>query len=238
MKLLISPLDRDEALEAVKGGAGIIDVKNPAEGSLGANFPWIISEIKGLLPNGVELSATIGDFPNLPGTASLAALGVASLGVNYIKIGLYGVNSPQDAIKLASSTVRAVKESYSNTKVVIAGYADYDRIDSIPSHLIPSIAEKSEADIAMLDTAVKDGTNLFSFLNMEQLEEFTGNSHNSGIKVALGGSLTQKHIQPLSEIGVDIIGIRGAACQNSDRIGGRIKAELVKELRVCIKNSD
>jgi len=238
MKLLISPLDRDEALEALGGGADIIDVKNPAEGSLGANFPWIISEIKGLLPNGVELSATIGDFPNLPGTASLAALGVASLGVNYVKIGLYGVNSPKDAIKLASSAVRAVKEPYPNTKVVIAGYADYDRIDSIPPHLIPSIAEKSEADIAMLDTAVKDGTNLFSFLNLEELKKFVHNSHDSGIMVALGGSLTREHIQPLSEIGVDIIGIRGAACQNSDRIGGRIKAELVKELRDCIKNSD
>ncbi|GAG10930.1 unnamed protein product, partial [marine sediment metagenome] len=31
MKLLISPIDRDEALEAIKGGADIIDVKNPAE---------------------------------------------------------------------------------------------------------------------------------------------------------------------------------------------------------------
>lgn len=238
MKLLISPIDRDEALEAVRGGADIIDVKNPAEGSLGANFPWIISEIKGLLPNGIELSATIGDFPNLPGTASLAALGVASLGVNYVKIGLYGVNSSQDAIKLATPTVRAVKDSYPDTKVVIAGYADYERVGSIPSTLIPSVAKDAGADIAMLDTAVKDGKNLFSFLNLDELKEFTQRAHNSGIRVALGGSLTKEHIQPLSEIGVDIIGIRGAACRNSDRIGGRIKAELVKELRDCIKNSN
>ena len=238
MKLLISPLDRDEALEAIKGGADIIDVKNPAEGSLGANFPWIISEIKGLLPNGTELSATIGDFPNLPGTASLAALGVASLGVNYVKIGLYGVNSSEEAVKLATSTVRAVKEPHPDTGVVIAGYADYERVGSIASTLIPSVAKDAGADIAMLDTVVKDGKNLFDFIGMKELGEFVKNSHDSGIRVALGGSLTREHIQPLSEMGVDIIGIRGAACQNCDRIGGRIRAELVKELRDCIKNSD
>ncbi len=236
MKLLISPTDRDEAIEAIKGGADIIDVKNPAEGSLGANFPWVISEIKDLLPKGIELSATLGDFPNLPGTASLAALGVASLGVNYVKIGLYGVNSLQDAIKLASSTVRAVKDTYPNTKVVIAGYADYKRIGSIPSASIPSIAKESGADIAMLDTAVKDGRNLFNFLNIEGVENFVHASHNSGIRVALGGSLNSEHVLPLSKAGVDIIGIRGAACQNSDRIRGRIKAELVKELGDSIKN--
>jgi len=233
MKLLISPTDNGEALEAIKGGADIIDVKNPAEGSLGANFPWVISGIRDILPSGIELSATIGDFPNLPGTASLAALGVASLGVNYVKLGLYGVNSIDDAVKLASSAVRAVREY--PAKVVIAGYADYERITSISSDLIPSIAEESKADIAMLDTAIKDGTNLFDFINLDELSNFTQNAHNSSIKVALGGSLRKEHISPLSDIGVDVIGIRGAACQNSDRIGGRIKAELVKELKNLTK---
>ena len=38
MKVLISPKDEFEATEAVNGGADIIDVKNPIEGSLGANF--------------------------------------------------------------------------------------------------------------------------------------------------------------------------------------------------------
>ena len=82
MKLLISPKNAEEAKEAVTGGADIVDVKNPLEGSLGANFPWIIREIKEIIPEGVEISATIGDFPPLPGTASLAALGMCTLGVD------------------------------------------------------------------------------------------------------------------------------------------------------------
>jgi uncharacterized protein (UPF0264 family) len=39
--LLISPINTQEAREAINGGADIIDVKNPKEGSLGANFPWV-----------------------------------------------------------------------------------------------------------------------------------------------------------------------------------------------------
>ncbi|GAI18919.1 unnamed protein product [marine sediment metagenome] len=41
--LLVSPRDINEALAAVRGGADILDIKNPEEGSLGANFPWIIA---------------------------------------------------------------------------------------------------------------------------------------------------------------------------------------------------
>lgn len=50
MLLLISPINREEALESIEGGADIVDVKNPKEGSLGANFPWVIKEIRELTP--------------------------------------------------------------------------------------------------------------------------------------------------------------------------------------------
>ena len=80
MKLLVSVVNKREALEAVKGGAHIVDVKNPKEGSLGANFPRVIRRVENVVPSHVEVSATIGDLPNLPGTASLAALGAVSSG--------------------------------------------------------------------------------------------------------------------------------------------------------------
>ena len=90
MKLLISPTDVEEAVVAVDGGADIIDVKNPKEGSLGAGFPWTIRDIKQIVPSNKELSCAIGDVPFLPATVSLAAVGVTTIGVDYIKVGLYG----------------------------------------------------------------------------------------------------------------------------------------------------
>jgi uncharacterized protein (UPF0264 family) len=54
MKVLISPKDEFEAKAAVDGGADIIDVKNPDEGSLGANFPWVIRQVRNLVPQSIE----------------------------------------------------------------------------------------------------------------------------------------------------------------------------------------
>lgn len=41
MRLLVSPMNMEEAQAALAGGADILDVKNPKEGSLGANFPGL-----------------------------------------------------------------------------------------------------------------------------------------------------------------------------------------------------
>ena len=84
MQLLVSPSTIDEAKHSA--AADIIDVKKPSEGSLGANFPWVIREIKTLSDKPV--SAAIGDFDYKPGGASLAAYGAACAGADYVKIGL------------------------------------------------------------------------------------------------------------------------------------------------------
>ena len=52
---MVSVTEVKEALEAVKGGADIVDVKNPAEGALGAAQPQIIREVRLALPKGFEL---------------------------------------------------------------------------------------------------------------------------------------------------------------------------------------
>ncbi len=118
MKLLISPQNAQEATEAIAGGADIIDVKNPKEGPLGANFPWVIKEVKQLIPEGVQLSCTLGEAPGLPGSMALAAYGAASLGVDYVKAGLSGVQTVQEAVSLLGSIVRSAKICNPKIKVV------------------------------------------------------------------------------------------------------------------------
>ncbi len=104
-------------------------MKNPQEGSLGANFPWVIKKIREITPKNIEVSCTLGEVPNLPGSISLAALGAASLGVDYVKVGLYGFKTPEQAIYLLQNVCRAAKECNPKIKVVAAGYADAKRIE-------------------------------------------------------------------------------------------------------------
>lgn len=229
MKLLVSVVDKMEALEAIKGGARIIDVKNPREGSLGANFPRIIKQISGIIPNNLELSATIGDLPNLPGTASLAALGAAVSGAHYIKAGVYGVRTVTEATRLMREVCRAVKDYNSALRVIAAGYADFLKIGSLDPRLLPEIAAKVEADGVMVDVKMKNQGKLFELLNDEELEGFSNKAHQYGLTVGLAGSLDKVDVGRIHRLGADIVGIRRAACNKKDWLRGKVQAKAVIE---------
>jgi len=238
LKLLISPLNEKEASEAIAGGADIIDVKNPQEGPLGANFPWVIRRIREITPKNISVSCTLGEAPNLPGSISLAALGAASLGVDYVKVGLYGIKTPQEAVFLLQNVNKAAKECNPKIKVVAAGYADAERIGALDPLLIPEIASLAQVDLAMIDTAVKDGKNIFNFLTIKQLEKFISSAHKLGLKAALAGSLRKQDLPAVYGLGTDVAGLRGAACTNSDRDNGQITRKLVEELVETVKQAE
>jgi uncharacterized protein (UPF0264 family) len=230
VKLLISTMNETEAAQAIAGGADIIDVKNPQEGALGANYPWVIKRIREITPKNIEVSCTLGEVGNLPGSISLAALGAASCGVDYIKVGLYGIKTPKDAVFLLRYAIRAAKEYNPKIKVTVVGYADSEKIGTINPLFIPEIAHKAKADIAMIDTFVKDGKNLFDHLMVEQLQEFLSSAHNFSLEAALAGSLRKQDLPGVYGLGADIVGVRGGSCTNSDRLTGHITKKLVREL--------
>ncbi len=228
-------MNENEALEAIAGGADIIDVKNPKEGSLGANYPWVIKRIEEITPKTLEVSCTIGEVGNLPGSVSLAALGAASLGVDYIKVGLYGIKTSKEAIFLLQNVRRAAREVNPKIKVAVAGYADAKKIGAVDPLLIPEIANKAQVEVAMLDTSTKDGKNLFDYLTIEQLKRFVDLTHRFGLLAALAGSLQKQDLPVVYGLGTDIAGLRGAACTNSNRVTGKITRKRVSELVAVVK---
>lgn len=228
MKVLISPISIDEARSVCKGGADIVDIKNVKEGSLGASFPWIIRMIvETLKDEPVSFSATLGDLPNKPGTASLAALGAASLRVNYVKAGLYGVSDYDDALPLMKAVTVACRSVDPAIKVVAAGYADYRRFNGLSTEVLVKVGQDAGADLVMVDTAIKDGKTLFDNMSHAELEEFIGSAHAAGKQVALAGSLQFEHLETLRQLGPDLIGVRGCVCSKSDR-NTAIDPELVE----------
>ncbi|MDD3985460.1 MAG: (5-formylfuran-3-yl)methyl phosphate synthase [Methanobacterium sp.] len=236
MLLLISPINVEEALEAIKGGADIIDVKNPKEGSLGANFPWVIQDIRKMTPKEMHVSATLGDIPYKPGTVSLAAAGAVVSGANYIKVGLYGTRNYDEALEVMENVVKSVKTFDNNALIVASGYADAHRIGAVDPMEIPKVAADAGADLAMLDTAIKDGKTLFDFMDKNKLQKFNSIIHDYGLKSALAGSIKKDQLQLLYEIGCDVVGIRGAACSGGDRNTGSIHRDAVLGLKNMIEN--
>jgi uncharacterized protein (UPF0264 family) len=230
IKLLVSVINDVEAVEAVKGGAHIIDVKNPNEGSLGANFPRIIRRVREVVPKSIEVSATIGDLPNLPGTASLAALGAAFSGADYVKAGLFGVKNASETLYLLREVCKAVKDFNPNLKVIAGGYADYKDIGSINPLKLPEIAYAAGADGVIVDIKVKDvKRKIYDLLNVAELKKFVEDAHRLNLTGAIAGSLSKEDIPLVYSLGADIIGVRGSVCSSGDRLNGAVRAEMVRE---------
>jgi uncharacterized protein (UPF0264 family) len=240
LKLLVSVVDKAEALKSIKGGAHILDVKNPKEGSLGANFPRVIKEVKEAVPKNVEVSATIGDLPNLPGTASLAALGAAVSGADYVKAGLFGVRTPEEAIALMREVCRAVKEHDVGLKVIAAGYADFRTVGCVSPLELPEVVHVVGADGVLVDVKNKNGkSNLFNCFTDKDLQGLVDDAHDYDLIVALAGSLRRQDIPRIGDLGADILGVRGAVCTGGDRVAGRVRSEkvmaFVKEMQKTSK---
>jgi uncharacterized protein (UPF0264 family) len=234
--LLISPINTEEAREAIEGGADIIDVKNPKEGSLGANFPWVIKSVREMTPKDMLVSATLGDVPYKPGTVSLAALGASVSGADYIKVGLYGTKNYDEALEVMKNVVKTVNDYNEDVIVVASGYADAYRVGAVDPMEIPDVAADAGADLAMVDTAVKDGKTLFDFMNEEKIAEFNDKIHDYGLKSALAGSIKKDQLKTLYDLGCDVVGIRGAACTGGDRNSGKIHRSAVMELKKMMDN--
>ncbi|MBN2452027.1 MAG: (5-formylfuran-3-yl)methyl phosphate synthase [Lentisphaeria bacterium] len=218
MKLLISPICIEEARIAFRGGCDIVDIKNVAEGSLGAQPPWVTEAIVSeLAPLGATVSVALGDLPNKPGTAGLAAYAAARLGVHYIKAGLYGATNYSDALAMMASVTRSIRMVRKDILAVACGYADYRRFGGVPCDELVDAAGEAGADVVMVDTAVKDGKTLFDALRVDEIQRFVERGHEAGMMVALAGSIGLDHIETLCAIGPDIIGVRGAVCDGSDR---------------------
>ncbi len=229
MRLLVSPINIKEAEAAMAGGADILDVKNPKEGSLGANFPWVICSIVEVAGGKLPVSATIGDFDYKPGTASLAALGAAFSGADYIKVGLLKIKNQEQAADMLGPIVRSIKEFDDKKRLVAAAYSDHSRVGSISPMDLPEIAAECGADVVMVDTAIKDGKSTFEFMSEAEIGEFVSLGHDFELEVAIAGTIKFEDLELLKRVAPDIIGVRGAVC-GGDR-SSQIREELVRRMK-------
>jgi (5-formylfuran-3-yl)methyl phosphate synthase len=233
MKLLVSVVSAQEARRALDAGADIIDVKDPAEGALGAPSPRVLAEVVRVVGTAVPVSVALGDpaapvsvaldeQPDLRHTAALAARGAALSGAHYVKVGLRGVRELEGAVALMSAVADAVGP---RTAVIAAAYADADGLDppALAPAWLPALVERTGIAGALVDTFVKDGRGLYGWFSESELEDLIARTHNVGGSFAVAGQLT---LGRLRRVTADVVGVRSAVCRGGDR-AGELDADLV-----------
>jgi uncharacterized protein (UPF0264 family) len=232
MRLLVSVTDAAEARLAVAGGVDIVDVKNPAEGSLGAPAPGVIAQVRDAVPAERPLSAAVGDLPALPGTAALAALGAARCGAGYVKIGLWGPSVREEAV----AVLRAARDAVDGDAAVVAvAYADAARVPTRPLPPTELVAAAREAGVGgcLLDTAIKDGRGLLSWLDPDALTDLVAEAHGAGLEMALAGALRAEDLPAIRATGADVAGVRSAACRDGRRTAALDPERIARLRTVC-----
>ena len=225
----MSVFSADEVAAALEGGADVVDVKNPAEGSLGAPIPSLLRNVRSRVALPVLVSTALGDAPHLPGTMALAASGAAGCGADYVKVGLLGSSRPEQALDLLAAVCRAAKEADPHIRVVAVAYADASRVGGLPPAALPAVARQAGAHGVMLDTAVKDGTSTFTALGDAGVRAFLAEARGFGLMTALAGALGPGGLAQAGRMGVDLVGVRGGACDGGRN--GRVSATRVRALR-------
>lgn len=245
-QLLISVRGPKEAIEAINGGAHIADVEYPAS-ALGTPYPLNIIAVRNKLNKEghkkVRVSTNIGEKQHDRSSACQAALGVATAGADIIKCGLAELPF-QAALYQGESLVRTVKKFYPRKKVIPVVFVDNDMKRFFdPFKESQDLVSKIKADGILVDTFNKSqGNGLLDYCNLQEINDLVSACHSIRKEVWIAGSITLEELPDLWATQVDVICIRGAACEQkgSGRFGAvkaKIVAELAKTIPKLITNS-
>jgi FolB domain-containing protein len=202
--MLASVRGPDEAEAAVTLGADIIDLKDAAQGALGALAPDVVRAAVQTIAGRRPASAVTGDLPMQPETLTAAAAAMAETGVQYVKVGLFPDARRENCI---ASLARLARGS----RLVGVMFADLEPDEGTRRGLIAAMHAAGFAG-AMLDTARKGAGRLLDNLDIPALAGFVEACHAHNLLAGLAGSLEPPDIPRLLPLAPDYLGFRGALC--------------------------
>jgi uncharacterized protein (UPF0264 family) len=206
-KLLVSVRSLAEARLALAAGVDLIDLKEPARGSLGALDPAVARQIVRSLRGRVPLSAALGELLELrSGGLRLPA------GVSFAKLGLAGCAS---VANWPRAWQRAIERLGPQVTPVAVIYADWPRVAAPDPQQVFDHAVRLRAGALLIDTCLKSGDDLLVHAGPGQLQAWIEAARRQSMPSVIAGSLSPATIRRLLPLGPEYIAVRGAACRGS-----------------------
>jgi (5-formylfuran-3-yl)methyl phosphate synthase len=231
-KLLISVRSAGEARIALEAGADIIDVKEPANGSLGRSDASTIREIADIVAGQAPLSIAQGEWYqtqqlNIPTKATWA------------KVGFSRCSTASERHRGWRAWLR-LQQQLLPTRLIGVVYADRVRVSSpCFSQVLEWVLSTKDASLhppgILIDTAIKDGRGLLSWHSLDTLRRCQAQCRRHGLFLALAGSLTFSDVLLLRErVQPDVIAVRGLVCVGNARTAS-ILPDRVRFLAQCLQ---
>lgn len=221
-KLLVSVRSAAEALAALRGGADLIDVKEPNNGPLGKAADDVIAAVIDAVAGRAPVSAAYGEW------ADGGVNAIIDPRLTFVKWGLAGYSG-------SVSKAYAEMARVSGGRAVLAIYADKDAGHTPENLQLLVLLKKHRPPAVLFDTHRKDGRPLTSHLDRDVMAFITRLRNRGRVAVALAGSLTTLEIPAVARLGPDWIAVRGAACEGGRT--GTVTEQKVAELKRLIAES-
>ncbi len=219
-RLLVSVRSVAEVEAALAGGADLIDVKEPAKGSLAPAEAEVVAAVVEAVAGRVPVSAALGEWtPN----ALTEAHWHLEIPLDYVKWGLAGYLPTPGWGEDLLDTRRQLPVGM---EMVAVAYADWERARSVPPVELVKFAKRFRFKAFLLDTWGKDGRTLLDFMSPGQVAELVQSLRRVSITVAIGGSLRPEHVKQLQVAAPDYYAVRSSVCAAGKRAG------LIDETRV------
>src|SRR4029453_7582984 len=227
MKLLVSVTNAAEAVDAVTGGADLIDAKDAAAGPLGPVAVDVLTQIHAQVAGSRPVSAALGDAVD-ENSIQNAAASFARAGAAFVKVGFAEAARAGKVETLLQAAVSGVRIGGGELSDVIAvAYADIEGPEGVSAEALIQIAAGAGARGVLVDTADKDGPGLLALVSQDRLTRWVVRAHANGLLAALAGKLTARDLPLVAGRGADFGGVRGAACE-----GGRTGGVSIAKVRL------
>ena len=231
--LLVSVRSASEAMEALAGGADVIDVKEPTRGSLGAADPSTMAEVTRAISGRAIVSAALGELTELARQSGLDLTSVPR-GIELFKIGLADSRKNANWTSTWRDAIGRVlgKKQGSVSRPVAVVYADWPTANAPEPSEILNAAIQFGCPALLVDTWDKSDGSLFDHWTRAELISFAEEVRSHGIRLVLAGSLMGAAIDEAARLGPDLIAVRTAACEGGRN--GTVSRERVQALKQSI----
>lgn len=236
--LLVSVRDAEEALTALEAGADVIDVKEPAHGSLGpadaATIESVVQAVAGRRP----VTVALGELGELLASGQSSVGNPIVSGVSLFKIGLAGCGADRSWRRKWHEIISALTSPHdggTTPRPVAVAYADWKVAAAPEPEEVLQVAVEAGCPALLVDTWLKNGDTLFDCWEAASLREFVQSVQRQSMWIVLAGSLVGEDFVRAAMKGPDLVAVRGAACsdgRNSAICGDRVRG-LKRTLGSC-----
>jgi uncharacterized protein (UPF0264 family) len=229
--LLVSVRNSAEAIEALAGGADVIDVKEPNNGALGAAEFETIADVIRTVGGRAPVTAAIGELTEMPNDGVPSQRCALLNGLSLIKIGLAGCSDLPTWRLQWQHAVETFAHGQPAARPVAVAYADWRTARAPEPSEVLELAIASDCPVLLIDTWNKSAGNLFDHWPPAHLETFMDRMRTQRIAVVLAGSLAGPAFDLAHKLQPDLVAVRTAACDGGRN--GTVRADRVRALKLA-----